>query len=308
MTDEKLILDYLEENYEVELGYKYYTIIDKSTKLEYSFTRAFNTGFTNIFISLFGEFYIDDDKTSIDLLESWYDKKCYKLTKGLDEFFETYDGTLGSDIIIDNVKSEFKNIGNNGSFYNDRFVKHYYEKWLSPSLDKYLESLDMSIGSVACLEKVLDNYSSDMKYGFFKGKIIKDFNNHYSMFFFASINDYISNNKGNVLDELLDGIKDRLELETETYKHEGEKIIKEWYRVNVLDDKLIPFFRELVITLGKSDWVVTWIGHGPFTIEKLLNEFKDEKRYNEKYVIERYEQWFSEEVISASERYLTKAW
>ena len=99
-----------------------------------------------------------------------------------------------------------------------------------------------------------------------------------------------------------------MEKETELHRHNIIKFLKDWYNINVLGDKLIPLFKEFVIRMGPTDWVVIWVGQGVLTIEKLLNHFKDEKDYSKIYIKQRYEDWYAEKIVEVSESYMKNSW
>lgn len=307
MTDAKLILDFLEKNYEVTIGYDNYNITDKESQATYSHSKHSTSRFNEVFTNLFGRFKVDDSPaSSFDVLNDWFDKGSRIIGKKLDDYFNSYDGTLGSSIIYNELKRKF-GTEMNVTFLHRQFTNDYKPRWLEPSLDKYLESLDMSLGSVVSLEKILSDYKGDTE--LFNQVIVDRFNNHYDRHLSVLVMEYVSKfGEEATLQEFLDGFEPRLTTETELHRHGSTRLIKDWYRVNILDDKLIPLFREFVITMGAKDWIVTWVGHGPLTEEKLLSQFTDEHRYNKDYILQRYEDWFAEEVIDASERYLKKAW
>ena len=82
----------------------------------------------------------------------------------------------------------------------------------------------------------------------------------------------------------------------------------DWYSKNILDDKLIDLFSQFVLTLGRTDWKVTWVGHGPVTKEKILNHFKDEDNFHNDYIMKRYDEWYELEVAGAGEREMNNAY
>lgn len=99
------------------------------------------------------------------------------------------------------------------------------------------------------------------------------------------------------------------------YKLHTEKIanhcmdnLYDWYSKNILNDKLIDLFSQFVLTLGKTDWKVTWIGHGPVTKEKILDHFRDEDDFHNEYILKRYDEWYENEVAEAGEREMNNAY
>jgi hypothetical protein len=78
------------------------------------------------------------------------------------------------------------------------------------------------------------------------------------------------------------------------------------YATRFLNDHVDEFLRQLVITMGKTNWRVTWIGHGELTKDKVLSYFMKEDKYHEKYIMKKYNDWYDQAVIEASNRYMNK--
>ena len=97
-------------------------------------------------------------------------------------------------------------------------------------------------------------------------------------------------------------------LHTEKIANHCMDNLYDWYSKNILNDKLIDLFSQFVLTLGKTDWKVTWIGHGPVTKEKILDHFRDEDDFHNEYIMKRYDEWYENEVAEAGEREMNNAY
>jgi len=97
-------------------------------------------------------------------------------------------------------------------------------------------------------------------------------------------------------------------LHTEKIANHCMDNLYDWYSKNILNDKLIDLFSQFVLTLGKTDWKVTWIGHGPVTKEKILDHFRDEDDFHNEYILKRYDEWYENEVAEAGEREMNNAY
>lgn len=68
MTDEKLIVDYLERNYTLKASEYSFVFFDKINKDEIIPDIFANT----IFLKVFGDFKTDDSNKSLNILNEWY--------------------------------------------------------------------------------------------------------------------------------------------------------------------------------------------------------------------------------------------
>ena len=101
---------------------------------------------------------------------------------------------------------------------------------------------------------------------------------------------------------MLELVNDKLEFDTEKARDYAFSYINDWYSDEILGQQITELFREFVITLGERNWKITWIGHGPVTKEKIEAHFKDETDFQKKLIMMKFNQWYEEAVIDASER------
>lgn len=307
MTDEKFIHNFLNKHYSVTIGNIDFMIIDLKNDNHMPYSSGYGDSITKIFKDVIGEFITDTGIPSFDVLSRWYSDKCDIITQKLDGYFNEYDGRHNFEIILEEIVSKFGEEFNR-AFLLYRVKIHYKEKHLKRKVDEYLEIADFTGGSKSAIYDLNQYFNGDISY--FKEDIEAQFNKKYSGFIINEIDKYLTTiNKDEVKsDEFINNFHYSLDNETELHRHDNAKILKDWYNVNVLNDRLIPFFNELIVTMGATDWLVTWIGHGRLTEEKLLNNFRDEKDYSANYIKQRYEDWYSEKIIEVSERYIKNAW
>jgi len=82
--------------------------------------------------------------------------------------------------------------------------------------------------------------------------------------------------------------------------------INTWYCNNILACRIKELFSQFVINMGPRTWIVTWVGHGKVSNDKIISNFLDEEEAQHKFILAKYEEWYDEEIIDASSRYLDK--
>lgn len=203
-----------------------------------------------------------------------------------------------SELVGDNKSSDII-----GAWFDEETEK------LSKKLITYLDTLDVDTGSQAMCDDMLirfadeDNISDDTVVIFLESFYRENFLPKYIEKLLKGLDPETTDV------EVLKGFKD------EIYKYHTENIAKfcmdnlyDWYSKNILNDKLVDLFSQFVLTLGKTDWKVTWVGHGPVTKEKILNHFRDEDDFYNEYIMKRYEEWYESEVAEAGEREMNNAY
>ncbi len=89
----------------------------------------------------------------------------------------------------------------------------------------------------------------------------------------------------------------------------AKQYLNNWYAESIIGEKIKDLLSQLVLTLGQRNWVVTWIGHGPFSKRRLLETFINESSYHHDYILNMYDKWYEDAVIEASEKAMTRhAW
>jgi hypothetical protein len=184
------------------------------------------------------------------------------------------------------------------------WVNEKHEELLK-ELNEFMRNIDATKGSVYFLriisnEKFESNISKALinKVGikYYKDKICDPF-----------LDSLVSKYNIVTIKKSSDLISEYLELN----KNEDSKIetyvkdkLNRWYCNNVLDGRIKELFSQFVITMGPRTWVVTWVGHGKVSRDKIINNFLEEEENQHDFILDRYDEWYEEEVIDASSRYL----
>ena len=109
--------------------------------------------------------------------------------------------------------------------------------------------------------------------------------------------------------KMLDDFQDEFILEHFKIISFAKEYLNNWYAESIIGEKIKDLLSQLVLTLGQRNWVVTWIGHGPFSKKRLLEKFINESEYHHDYILNMYDKWYEDAVIEASEKAMTRhAW
>lgn len=249
MTDELLILKFLERNYKITTGDSDFLVTDTYDEKNYD-----SKSFPFIFLKIIGDFTSTTNESSIEIFHRWYGVKKRELTKKLNEYFDVLDSDLGSKAMLAQALETFEKSEYTSQFILHYFNKYYNEKYLIPMLEEYVRIFDKT------------KHSSD----------------------------------------LVDLFEYALAKEAPSQHDFSINYLNKWYCDTVISEKLNDFLSQLVITIGKTNWVVTWIGHGPITDDTLRQHFKKENGFQFLYIKGAYEEWYEKEVIEASERLMKK--
>ena len=215
--------------------------------------------------------------------------------------FMVFDKTSSDSNTISNFTHQLKKI-----FYFDGSVKifntWYYDKKteLLKSLYDYFDTLKPKMKSQKMFKKITKKFY--LKYH--ETFLSNTFNEYYfNKYLLPKIEEYKENfneSKGS-LKLILDFER---ELLGENYKitEMVKNHLNNWYADKYIGAKVKDFLSQLVITLGARNWIVTWIGHGQVSKNKILNLFKDENEFHHEYILNMYDNWYDEAVIDASER------
>lgn len=251
-----------------------------------------------------------DEKLITDFLEKNYkvitDETYFKVSE-----IETYKRVTVNDFLntFKTIFGEFTTVDNETSveLFNKWFSFH--KRLLTKTLTNYIETLDMSEGSVKLLFKTINRFSHGKDKGLYNGAFIENyFNDYYKETIINPqlkkiLKDFRHESGSKVL---LETISEKIKFETQTIYQYALNHLNEWYADTIIGEKMKDFLSQLVITLGSRNWVVTWVGHGPLSREKLLGEFKDENDFHHKFIVKMYDDWYSTAVIDASERTLMR--
>jgi hypothetical protein len=252
-----------------------------------------------------------DEKLITDFLEKNYIVKTHEYSFAIHEkgsytswvpsqFVDIFQKIFGDFMTMDNEKS-----------------MEIFQRWfslkkrlLTLKLTEYMENnVSGEEGSVAGLAKTIKHFvKGKRKKEYTESFITNYFNEFYKENFMRplviKLRDLFNVELGSTV--LIKDLENRIENENPQQREYALNFLNEWYSETVIGKKLETFFNELVITLGPRNWIVTWVGHGALSREKLLRNFLHEDEYHHKYIMKMYDKWYELEVIEASERMMNR--
>lgn len=156
MTDEKLIIKFLDKNYDVKTDRQSFIFFDKSNEKTFS-PRDFNLHF----LKIFSDFNIDNDNKSTTILQSWFSTKKRILTKVLYDVFDTLESSERSQKqlteVLKTCTEKFK-FQYHEDFITSLFLDYYKDKFITPKLDKYIKSFNAELGSKRLIDDFQDEF------------------------------------------------------------------------------------------------------------------------------------------------------
>lgn len=251
MTDEILITKFLDSSFRVTTGKQDFMVEDTT---DFSKTTYNSFEFIKLFKRIISDFTTDtEDISSVEIFNKWFSVNKRVLAKKLTEYFDTMDGSLGSNVLLQQAIDKFSNSEYNHIFIQYRFNDFYTNTYLKPTLKAYIERFDIRLDS----QQLIDNISNSLY--------------NENMFQY----DYAIN------------------------------YLNTWYCDTLIKSKVDDFLAQLVITLGRTNWQVTWVGHGPVTNDTLRRCFKQENSFQFNYIKGLYEEWYEEEIINRTKRIIS---
>lgn len=185
------------------------------------------------------------------------------------------------------------------SWFNDK--KRVLNKKL---FDLFDEVDDGSLKSLFLLNNIKTICDSDYKYEFHHDFITNVFIDYYKdKYMLPKLEEYVkafNTDFGSV--KMINDFQDDFILEHEKIISFAKEYLNNWYSETVIGGKVKDLLSQLVLTLGSRNWVVTWIGHGPFSKRRLLEKFINESSYHHDYILNMYDKWYGDAVIEASEK------
>jgi hypothetical protein len=223
----------------------------------------------------------------------------------LDRFYKKMDTSLTSNKWLS--KFSYRIYGKNEfvkTYIQKGIIQHYLDNVLPGKVNDFLESMDLSHGSIFLCNDLVNTMMGDLEN--YHGYIVNTFDNYYRKNHLDKvIKDYIKTLNTNMNSQfIVDNFK-QLAIEISTHYDYCIDKVNEWYGEVVLKDKIDDLLSQLIITLGNRNWVVRWIGHGILTEDKLCESFR-EHNYHKSYILKKYDEWYSTAVIAASEREVLK--
>lgn len=288
MTDKKYITNYLDKNYFVTQSDNNFRINEVGVEV------------THVSPDIFSDFISDENVSSLAYLFEWFDAKKNFLIKDLSEFVSKLKRGTGSTSMLKRTLKKF-----NKNEYSETFLTKYIEeiytaKFLENVFNDYKKNIDCKIGSVALVNEFFKKHKETKKLTIHITKAIEAF--YKETILTPELNTFMKSVLDMGSQKMIDKFLAKSNFETPAISDYIVEIVNDWYHVNLLKDKLNELTSQLVITLMKQNWRVTWIGHGELTKEKFYDFFKDETVFLKKIANREYEKWYEEAVISASEK------
>jgi len=170
---------------------------------------------------------------------------------------------------------------------------------------------DTTLRSQQLLDKIIKFCDENYKYEYHHDFITNVFIDYYKdKYMIPKLLEYKNNFDANFGSaKLLNDFQDEFILEHFKIIEYAKSHLNNWYAETIIGDKISDLLSQLVITLGPRNWVVTWIGHGPFSKKRLLEKFINESQYHHDFILNMYDKWYEDAVIDASERaMMSHAW
>ena len=185
------------------------------------------------------------------------------------------------------------------------FNTWYFEKKteLLKSLYSYFDTLKPKMKSQKMIKKIVKKFYLKYSESFLTNTFNEYYFNKYLSPKLEAYKENFNESRGS-LKLILDFER---ELLGENYKitEMVKSDLNNWYAEKFIGEKVKDFLSQLVITLGPRNWIVTWIGHGQVSKNKILNLFKDENEFHHEYILTMYDNWYDEAVIRASEKHMS---
>lgn len=180
-----------------------------------------------------------------------------------------------------------------------------FKEKLTKDLFDYLKDYGYKYSATEGLHKILKKFGNKNKYS--DDFITSYFHSYYNEYIIGPrVEKYLKNYQSGIkYQELSENFDKELSLDTYKQVEYAKDLLYKWYSQNVINDKVQEFFRELVITMGPRNWLVTWIGHGPLTKEKMHKYFIGESEIIYEFIENAYDEWYANAVVAASERYIS---
>jgi hypothetical protein len=260
---------------------------------------------------------MNDEKFILDYLNKHYDV-VYS-----DNFFGGFFvADKQSEKVIDNIsafsqyfKMVFSNYRISGSLTSVEVMHRWFnekKELKTKKLDDYINKLKNKTNSDRLVTNAIKKFGNSKKFFDYLGdKIVKSrvLEIYFETIIIPDLNLVIEkykNIKHVTSQHLYDEIMKEKPGEFYQIKALTREYISKWYCDNLLDDKLNYLYNQLVITMGRTNWVVTWIGHGKMDVYRFLEQFKGETHNVSAVVKSKYEQWYLDTVTEATERIMNQ--
>ena len=190
---------------------------------------------------------------------------------------------------------------NSVDLFNEWFLEK--KKEITKKLYDYLDKIKKNNGSIKMFSDLRKKFKKSEYSQPFMLKILIEF--YIEKYMKPMVKEFIDSFTGdNTLtsNKIQEYFNKKLDHETDEVRDFAYDYLNEWYCDNILEDKINELFNEFIIILGEKNWIVRWIGHGTLTNEKLSSNFRGENEVIMKYIKRKYEKWYDDNVVKASEK------
>jgi hypothetical protein len=249
--------------------------------------------------------------TDEKLIHNFLDKNYYVRTS--ETYFVVCERDSYKTLNISEITAIVKKIFGDFTSVDDETSIELYNKWFNlhkrlstKKISDFVDNLDFEMGSGFLLNKVQTKFKKNEK---FTSEFIENYFN--DIYIEKALTPKLANiikefNVHHNSNDLLKPFTEELKFETIKINQYAMNHLNKWYAETIVGEKVNDILNQLVITLGPRNWIVTWIGHGKLTREKLLKDFILEDEYHHKHILRMYDKWYETAVIEASERVLNR--
>ena len=253
------------------------------------------------------EHFKDDETFSGKFLETRINELYMRhyVQPKLDRFYKKMDDSFSSNKWVNKFSNRiYKKNDYVKAEIQKAIINYYKENVLPGKVNNFLKSMDLSLGTIILSKDLVNAMAGDLEN--YHAYIVKNFDDYYRENHLDTvIKDYIKTLNANMNSQyIVDNFK-QLSIEVETHYDYCIDKVNEWYGEVALTDKVDDLLSQLIITLGKRNWEVRWIGHGLLDENKLCESFREHK-FHKSYILKKYDEWYSKAVIAASEREVLK--
>ena len=136
MTDEDLVIKFLNKNYVITTSINWFLILDTLDHKEYT-----EKNFLEVLNKIF------DESITLAPFTKWFDENKNKLVKRLNDYLETLDYNKGSLALLSECINKFAGDSEfSVDFITYFFNYHYQQKYLSKNFIAFLNELTVTLG------------------------------------------------------------------------------------------------------------------------------------------------------------------
>lgn len=193
--------------------------------------------------------------------------------------------------------------------YNENFVinlfnTEFVKKYIAPLVVKRSKTWNYSLRSKALFNSFKKGLPSNIPDELLKTMIIPIFVKQYFKVKQLELDELLEKVSGQ--EKYYTLLKLTLKFELDDVVELGEKYFFKIYENTHLDANIKKFLSELIVYLGKMNWVVFWVGHGEIKNTDKIYELMDESKYYKSIIDTEFDKWYEEATIAYSTKIIDK--